>query len=157
MAMKGNSAFPKVPSDCLVSLSDCLVSPSDCLVSLSDCLVSPSDCLVSLSDCLVSPSDCLVSLSDCLVSPSDCLVSLSDCLVSYPGHSLGESYLSVEKQSVYSTASADWAKADGNIIYICVYINKEHWLSLGLVVKVKNKINPKCSNKIKRDSWTYTP
>ena len=37
--------------------------------------------------------------------------SLLDCLVSYPGHSLGEgSYPSVEVQSVYSTAPADWAK-----------------------------------------------
>ena len=34
--------------------------------------------------------------------------SPSDCLVSYPGHSLGESYSSVEIQSVYSTALADW-------------------------------------------------
>ena len=34
-------------------------------------------------------------------SPSD--------LVSYPGHLLG-SYLSAEKQSVYSTAPADWAR-----------------------------------------------
>ena len=34
----------------------------------------------------------------------------SDCLVSYPGHSLvGGSYPSAEKQSVYSTASFDWA------------------------------------------------
>ena len=32
----------------------------------------------------------------------------SDCLVSYPGHSLGESYPFAEKQSVYSTAPADW-------------------------------------------------
>ena len=30
--------------------------------------------------------------------------SPSDCLVSYTGHSLGESYPSAEKQSVYSTA-----------------------------------------------------
>ena len=37
-------------------------------------------------------------------------ISPSDCLVLYPGHSLGVgSYLSAEKQSVYSTASADWA------------------------------------------------
>ncbi len=34
----------------------------------------------------------------------------SDCLVSYQGHSWGgESYLSAEVQSVYSTAPADWA------------------------------------------------
>ena len=33
-----------------------------------------------------------------------------DCLVSYLGHSLGESYSSAEKQSVYSTTPADRAK-----------------------------------------------
>ena len=33
--------------------------------------------------------------------------SPSDCLVSHPGHSLGGSYPSAEKQSVYSTAPAD--------------------------------------------------
>ena len=36
-------------------------------------------------------------------------VSPSNCLVSYPGHSLGESYPSAEKQSMYSTAPTDWA------------------------------------------------
>ena len=37
--------------------------------------------------------------------------SSSDCLVSYSGHSLvGGSYPSAEKQSVYSTAPADWAR-----------------------------------------------
>ena len=35
--------------------------------------------------------------------------SSSDCLVSYPGHLLKESYLSTEKQLVYSTAPADRA------------------------------------------------
>ena len=34
--------------------------------------------------------------------------SLSDCLVSYQGHSLLESYLSAEMQSVYFTAPANW-------------------------------------------------
>ena len=43
--------------------------------------------------------------------------SPSDCLVSYPRHSLGESYPSAEKQSVYSTAPADWAIVDlGTIV-----------------------------------------
>ena len=36
--------------------------------------------------------------------------SPSDYLVSYPEDLLGESYLSAEKQSVYSTAPADWTK-----------------------------------------------
>ena len=35
--------------------------------------------------------------------------SPSDRLVSYAGHSLGVTYPSVEMQSVYSTAPADWA------------------------------------------------
>ena len=44
-------------------------------------------------------------------SSSTAGTSPSDCLVPYPGHSLGGegSYLSAEKQSVYSTAPADWA------------------------------------------------
>ena len=36
--------------------------------------------------------------------------SLSDCFVSYLRHALEESYPSVEMQSVYSTASTDWAR-----------------------------------------------
>ena len=36
--------------------------------------------------------------------------SPSDCFVSYLGLSLGELYLSVELQSVYSAVPADWAK-----------------------------------------------
>ena len=46
----------------------------------------------------------------CILQNSSIIgTSLSDCLVSYPRHSLGKSYLSVEMQSVYSTAPADWA------------------------------------------------
>ena len=36
--------------------------------------------------------------------------SPSDCLVSYPGPSCVESYPSAEKQSVYLTAPANWAR-----------------------------------------------
>ena len=36
--------------------------------------------------------------------------SLSDYLISYPGHLLEESYPSAEMQSVYFTATADWAR-----------------------------------------------
>ena len=36
------------------------------------------------------------------------IASPPDCLVSYPGHSLGESYLSAEMQSVNFTTPADW-------------------------------------------------
>ena len=38
--------------------------------------------------------------------------SLSDCLMSYPRHSFRELYPSLEMQSVYSTAPADWAKEE---------------------------------------------
>ena len=38
--------------------------------------------------------------------------SLLDCLVSYQRHSLRRSYPSAERQSVYSTAPADWAIYD---------------------------------------------
>ena len=41
--------------------------------------------------------------------------SSSDCLVSYPGHSLREFYPSAEMQSVYSTASPDWARKNWEI------------------------------------------
>ena len=33
-----------------------------------------------------------------------------DCLVSYPEHSLGKSYPSAEKQSVYFTTPASWTR-----------------------------------------------
>ena len=42
--------------------------------------------------------------------PQSCSIteaSPSDCFVPYPGHSLGESYLSAEMQSVYFTAPVD--------------------------------------------------
>ena len=48
-------------------------------------------------------------------SPSITGTSPSDCLVSYPGHSLGVSYPSAEVQSVYSTATAHWAKYKTNL------------------------------------------
>ena len=44
-----------------------------------------------------------------LKSSSIIEASLSDCLESYLGHSLGESYSSVEMQSLCSAAPADWA------------------------------------------------
>ena len=47
--------------------------------------------------------------------------SPSDCLVSYPGHPLGVgTYPSAEKQLVYSTAPADWARMYA--LNVCVYI-----------------------------------
>ena len=49
-------------------------------------------------------------------SPSITGTSPSDCLVSYAGHSLGGSYPSAKKQSVYSIAPADWV-----ILCLCVY------------------------------------
>ena len=46
------------------------------------------------------------------IPQSSCITeaSSSDCLISYLVHSLGESYSSAEMQSVYSAASADWAR-----------------------------------------------
>ena len=49
--------------------------------------------------------------------PSITEASPSDCLVSYPGHSLGESYLFAEMQSVYSATQADWAT--GALLPLC--------------------------------------
>ena len=51
--------------------------------------------------------------------------SPSDCLVSYPGLLLGESYSSAEKQSVYSTASANWTNIEKmQFIYFVIYKSK---------------------------------
>ena len=49
--------------------------------------------------------------------------SSSDCLVSYTKQSMGSSYSSAEKQSVYSAAPADWDRIIGreDYIYICIY------------------------------------
>ncbi len=55
-------------------------------------------------------SDCNEGVLRISQSSSITGASPSDRLVSYPGHSLGESYPTAEKQSVYSTAQADWAK-----------------------------------------------
>ena len=44
------------------------------------------------------------------------LLEPQHCLVSYTGHSLGGSYPSAEKQSVYSTAPTDWAKVTHELI-----------------------------------------
>ena len=45
-------------------------------------------------------------------SPSIIGTLPSDCLVSYPGHSLGESYHSVDVQSVYSTVLGERVKQE---------------------------------------------
>ena len=59
--------------------------------------------------------------------------SASDFLVSYSGHSLGESYSSAEKQSVYSTAPADWAIVFSVIIFI-LYKKKYSGTSYDVIV-----------------------
>ena len=66
------------------------------------------DTLFYLKCLLVRKNFALVTLA-CLVPRF--LLGIRARLVSYPGLSLGESYPSVEKQSVYSTAPADWASA----------------------------------------------
>ena len=53
-------------------------------------------------------------------SPSITETTPKNCLVSYPGHLLGRSYPSVEKQSVYSTVPADWANFCGG--FFSIYI-----------------------------------
>ena len=50
-------------------------------------------------------------------SSSITITSPSDCLLSYAGHSLDVVYSSAEMQSVYSTASADWAGSDMDAWY----------------------------------------
>ena len=52
-------------------------------------------------------SDCNEEVLSFPCSSSITRESPSDCLVSYPWHSLGESYPSVEMQLVYITAPAD--------------------------------------------------
>ena len=47
-------------------------------------------------------------------------VSASYCLVSYLGHSLEESYLSVELQSMYSIAPAYWIFQDIVFFELCL-------------------------------------
>ena len=67
--------------------------------------------------------------SACITSTSS-----SDCLASYPGQSfVGGSYPSAEKQSVYSTAPANWAKEGG-------YLDAKIWYGKHQVYcKVKKK------------------
>ena len=66
----------------------------------------------------------------------------SDFLVSYPGHSLEGSYPSAEKQSVYSTAPADWAiltlkapQGSGDVLFNSLETIADLYLfwSLGLI------------------------
>ena len=51
-----------------------------------------------------------------------------DCLELYPGHSLKESYPSVEMQLVYSAAPADWARVVKSKFDRNDY-NKDNWCS----------------------------
>ena len=57
----------------------------------------------------------------------------SDYLMSYTGHSLTDSYPSVERQSVYSTAPVDWASDCVCVCvftYICVYASVRIYVSV---------------------------
>ena len=61
--------------------------------------------------------------------------SLLDCLVSYPEHSLRESYLSADMQSVYSTVPADWPKGSGKEQAKTLWIiKKQKWGSFLKVI-----------------------
>ena len=47
--------------------------------------------------------------------------------MSYPGHSLGVTYLSAEMQSLYSTVSSNWARFYFFIFYILIFtMNNEY-------------------------------
>ena len=61
---------------------------------------------------------------------------LSDCLVPYTGHSLGVSYSSAVKQSVYSTAPADWP----NYFYYYYYYYNYFWNILGYFFFLQKQI-----------------
>ena len=60
----------------------------------------------------------------CITQSSSITEASSDCLVSYPGHLLGESYLSAEMQSVYSAAAADWLSYSGDSLYTVEFGNR---------------------------------
>ena len=49
--------------------------------------------------------------------------AIAKTFVSYPGHSLGESYLSTEMQSVYSTAWVDEAIRSTFILFYFVLVD----------------------------------
>ena len=53
--------------------------------------------------------------------------SPSDCLASYPGHSLGKSYSSTEKQLMYSTAPTNWDRR--KIVFKIVDI-LQNWMKI---------------------------
>ena len=67
--------------------------------------------------------------------------SPSDYLVLYPRHSLGDSYPSVEKPSVYSTAPADKATVFLNIAPVLGWVISCIDIIYNLT-RGKNKINP---------------
>ena len=65
-----------------------------------------------------------------IISQSSCITgtSPSNYLVSYTGHSLRESYPSVEKLLVYSTAPAKWANVSISVytntyVYVCTFVD----------------------------------
>ena len=67
--------------------------------------------------------------------PSITGTSPSDCLVSYTGHLLGVgSYPSAEKQSVYSTAPADWAIVIWGRVPCCLPFSSYVVFDFGFVV-----------------------
>ena len=63
--------------------------------------------------------------------------SPSDCLVSYTGHSLVGSYPSAEKQSVYSTAPANWAR----LVYRFLSFNWKSLCSKGFSAYLVNNLH----------------
>ena len=65
-----------------------------------------------------------ISLSYVLPYPLSSInrASLSDCVVLYLRHLLGQFNPSAETQSIYSTASANWAASDKSHKYVPIYI-----------------------------------
>ena len=78
-------------------------------------------------------------------SSSATRASPTDCLVSYSMHSLGESYLIAEMQSVYSAVTADWAKlhsspSNQNLFLVqtnSFNIEKEDWSLICMFITIE--------------------
>ena len=79
--------------------------------------------------------------------------STSDGLMSYPRHSLGESFLSAEMQSVYATVStdlaifykcSDWAgllTEDSNSMYLSFFWEKIKFVEVWVILKASLVLN----------------
>ena len=83
----------------------------------------------------------------------------SDCLMSYTGHSLRESYLSVELQSVSSRAAADWTQSSLSTKYSIThkYLKLKHFpirSELSCISKIIEFYISSCTL-YNQDVWSY--